>query len=292
MEKIPIGIIGLGMVGGAYARWFESRGHPVLPYDPPKGIGSRDSVNGANLILIAVPTPFDEKSGRFDGSLVEEAISALTGSKIVVIKSTVLPGTTKRLQAQYPQHRLLFCPEFLTESRAAEDVARPAVSIVGYTTASQAVAPDVMALFAPAPFERMMPASEAEFFKYLRNAFFATKVIFFNQLYDLSTRLNLDYEVIRECAANDPWIAGHHMEVWHRGYRGYGGKCLPKDTRAFMAFSAQEGVRLELLETVERINQILQISTSTPAEQVRLSAERGASSAHSAAEASESSSAL
>ena len=256
MEKIPIGIIGVGMVGGAYARWFESQGHRVFRFDT-NGAGSMEDVNKAEVILIAVPTPFDEAAGRFDGSTVKESIAGLIGSKTVIIKSTALPGTTEQLQAAYPSHRILFSPEFLTEATADEDVAHPKMNLVGYTAASKAVASEVMALFARAPFEKILPSREAEFFKYLRNSFFATKVVFFNQMYDLCERLGLDYESVRECAASDSWIGAMHTAVWHKGYRGYGGKCLPKDVRSLVGCSEERGVAQKLLNALEEINKTL-----------------------------------
>ena len=259
MQKVSVGIIGIGMVGGALARWFEAAGHRVFRFDLYKNIGSSAEVNRAEVIFIAVPTPFNEARSEFDPAEIERALTATAGGKIVVIKSTVLPGITERLQRSHPSKRLLFSPEFLSEQTADYDMAHPLLNIVGYTEASRDHAADIMALFARAPFERIMPSHEAELYKYLRNAFFATKVVFFNQIYDLCERLGLDYEALRECAANDPWVApgGQHTVVWHKGYRGYAGKCLPKDVKAFVRFGEGYGVLQELLRTVEAVNQRL-----------------------------------
>lgn len=257
MHKQSIGIIGVGMVGGAMARWFQAQGHSVFSFDLHKKIGSQDEVNRGEVIFVAVPTPFDSAAGRFDGSAVEKAVAGIEGEKTIVIKSTVLPGTTEALQARFPHHRFLFSPEFLTEATADEDVAHPRMNIIGYTNTSRHAAPDVMRLLARASFEKIVPSREAELFKYLRNTFFSTKVVFFNQMYDLCQKLGLDYEAIRECAANDPWIGGQHTVVWHKGYRGYGGKCLPKDTRALIAFSEEHGVEQALLKAVEAANAVL-----------------------------------
>ena len=256
-EKIPVGIVGVGMVGGALARWFEKQGHRVFLFDLYKGLGSKSEVNNGEVVFIAVPTPFDESNRQFDGSAVEDAVSGLSGSKTVVIKSTVLPGTTESLQRHYPSHRFLFSPEFLTETTADEDMAKPRMNIVGWTEKSREAAPGVMSLLARAAFERIIPSCEAELFKYLRNVFFSTKVVFFNQMYDLAEKLGVDYEAIRECAASDPWIGGQHTVVWHKGYRGYGGKCLPKDTKALISFSEGLGVEQELLKTVGSVNKKL-----------------------------------
>ena len=270
MAKTPIGIIGLGMVGGAYARWFERQGHQVFRFDT-NSIGSQSDVNRAEVVCLAVPTPFDEARGTFDGAAIEEAVSWLCGSKTVVIKSTVLPGTTASLQQRYPGHRFFFSPEFLTEATADEDVAHPKLSLIGYTDKSRAAAETIRLLFPAAAFEKVMPSGEAEFFKYLRNTFFATKIVFFNQMYDLAVAAGLDFEAIRECAANDPWVApgGQHTVVWHQGYRGYGGKCLPKDTKALISFSKSLGVAQPLLETAEQVNgalaaQAFAVQTSAP----------------------------
>lgn len=257
MDKPSIGFIGVGMVGGALSRWFKARGHETFLFDLHKEVGSENEVNRADVVFVAVPTPFDEAAGRFDGSAVESALRSLGGSKTVIIKSTVLPGMTDSLQEIHPEHRLIFSPEFLTESTADHDVSHPMMNILGYTASSKDAASEIMRLLARAPFERIMPAAEAEFFKYLRNTFFSTKVIFFNQMYDLCEKLGLDYDAIRECAAADPWVGGQHTTVWHKGYRGYGGKCLPKDTRALMQFSRERGAPPELLETVERVNNAL-----------------------------------
>lgn len=159
MVKPSIGFIGVGMVGGALSRWFNARGHEIFLFDLHKGIGSENEVNRADVVFVAVPTPFDEAAGRFDGSAVEGALRSLGGSKTVIIKSTVLPGTTDSLQTRHPEHRLLFSPEFLTESTADHDVSHPMMNILGYTASSKDAASEIMRLLARAPFERIMPAA-------------------------------------------------------------------------------------------------------------------------------------
>ena len=100
-----IAIIGYGVVGSAIGAWFASRGIQSHPYDPPKGIGRRDDVTDADIAFICVPTPYWRITG-FDPRFLEQAVADLDGAKLVVVKSTVLPGTTDDLQRRYPQHRL------------------------------------------------------------------------------------------------------------------------------------------------------------------------------------------
>lgn len=253
-SKLKIGLMGAGMVGGALERWFLKEGTVPLVYDKYKNRGSLDEVNQADIIFVCVPTPYNEAARDFDLSVVKEALSSVRGEKIVVIKSTVLPGTTAAFQKQYPQHQILFNPEFLTEQTADQDMSYPDRQIVGYTRESYTVAGTVMRLLPLAPFECVMPATEAEMVKYFGNTWFSVKVVFANQMYDLCEKLEVDYDVVRDCAAADKRIGPSHLKVWHRGYRGYGGACLPKDTRSLIALGERLGAPQNLLKTVEAIN--------------------------------------
>ncbi|MFH1460843.1 MAG: hypothetical protein ABIF84_00235, partial [Patescibacteria group bacterium] len=188
---------------------------------------------------------------------VEETLDMLRGEKVVVIKSTVVPGTTEKLQQKYPQFKLLMNPEFLTEVTADQDMRYPDRQIVGYTKKSQTVAGDVMQLLPLASFERVLPATEAELVKYFGNTWFAVKVSFANQMYDLCQKLGLDYDRMVEAAAADKRIGRTHLNIFHRGYRGYGGKCLPKDIRALIQLAEAEGVDLKLHKIAESINEEL-----------------------------------
>ena len=256
-NKLPgntkIGIMGLGMVGGALKRYFEEAGTRVFFYDKDKNLGSIDDVNQADVVFICVPTPFVKEKG-FDLSCVEDVCSNISGQKIIVIKSTILPGTTGKLQQKYPQHKFLFNPEFLTEATADKDMKFPNRQIVGFTNQSHDVADNIMQILPKAPFEKVMPSREAEMIKYFSNTWFATKVVFANQMYDLCHKLNIDYEAVKEAAVADKMIGPSHLEVFHKGYRGYGGKCLPKDLRALIRFADENGVDLKLHKTVEEIN--------------------------------------
>ncbi len=252
---LKIGIIGVGMVGGALERYFESTGRTPLLYDKYNGKGSWDEVNRADIIFIAVPTPY-KKRGGFDLSVVNESFAGIRGRKTIVIKSTVWPGSTEQLQKEYPQHKILFNPEFLSEATVDEDMRNPDVQIVGYTSISRPLAKKILSEILPsASYETAIPATEAEMFKYFHNIHGAIKVVFANQMYDLCSKLNINYDRIKECAAASKHIlTPQYLNIWHKQFRGYGGSCFPKDIRALIQFGDKIGVDLQLFKAAEKIN--------------------------------------
>ncbi len=262
--KHVVGIMGTGMVGGALQRYFESVGITPKIYDKGKNLGSIAEVNEADVVFIAVPTPYDPALGGFDLRFVREAIGALEGEKIVVLKSTIVPGTTAELQKEFPSHKFLYNPEFLTEQTADQDMKFPDRQIVGFTDQSYTVAGDVLKLLPLAPNEHVMPSTAAELVKYFGNTWFAAKVVFANQMYDLCRKLGVDYDTVREGVSGDKRIGRTHLEVMHKGYRGYGGKCLPKDTRALIQLAERHGVELALLKKVEELNNELHRAQGLP----------------------------
>ena len=253
-----IGIVGTGMVGGAMQRYFEKKeGLELFLYDNGKNVGSPQEVNQAELIFICVPTPYLKDGKGFDLSYVEDTFNMLEGEKVVVIKSTVMPGTTETLQKKYPQHKVLMNPEFLTEETSDQDMRYPDRQIIGYTEKSHAVAGDVMQLLPLAPFERILPSTEAEMVKLFGNTWFSAKVVFANQMYDLCQVLGVDYDRMVEAAAADKRIGRTHLNIFHKGYRGYGGRCLPKDIKALIQFADIKEVNLKLHKVVDEINEDL-----------------------------------
>ena len=256
-----IAIMGVGMVGGALLRYFvqQKQIQPIL-YDPFKNLTDTNALNQAEVIFLCVPTPYDEAMGGFDLSYLDKAFDVLTGGKIVVIKSTVLPGTTNEYQKKYPQHKILFNPEFLTEATADYDTLYPTRQLVGYTEKSQDEAEKIMELLPSAPYKKILPAKEVETVKYFGNTLYALKVAFANQIYDLCQKLGIDYETVKECAKAEPMVGKTHLEIFHtvgqrvKSYRGYGGKCLPKDTRALIQLGKRAGIDLGVLEAAEKYN--------------------------------------
>ena len=251
-KLIKIGIAGIGMVGGALKRYFEKKpNYKLFLYDKNKKIGSLKELNKADFIYVCVPTPY---KGKCDTSMVEEVISKLKGQKVVIIKSTIIPGTTERLQKKFSQHKILYNPEFLTEATADQDFSFPDRQIIGYTKQSYDVAKEILLQLPLAPFERIVPATVAEMIKYFGNAWFFVKVVFANQMYDLCQKLGIDYELVREGVSADKRIGRTHLKIWHNGYRGAGGKCLPKDLKSLLRLAEDLKIDLSLLKTADLYN--------------------------------------
>jgi UDPglucose 6-dehydrogenase len=254
MAKYKIGIIGSkGMVGGALKKYFTQKPHYELFLYDIAGEGSVEEVNRADYIYICVPTP-SGNSNECDTNIVDSAVGLLRGNKVVIIKSTVIPGTTQKLQDKYQQHKFLFNPEFLTEVTADNDTQFPDRQIVGYTKQSFTTAKDIIQQLPLAPFERIVKSEEAEMCKYFGNTWFSTKVIFANQMYDICEKAKINYEAVKDMVAADKRIGRTHLDIFHKGNRGYGGKCLPKDTKALIYFSEELGIDPKLLKVVEEIN--------------------------------------
>lgn len=257
-----IAIAGLGFVGGALLKYFEKQNINVFKYDKGKNIGSIEELNKGDYIFICVPTNY--KNGKCDTSIVEDVVNKLEGSKVIIIKSTVIPGTTKTLQEKYPQHKFLFNPEFLTEVTADQDCQFPDRQLLGYTNKSFTVAEDVMLMLPLAPYEKIMPCTEAEYVKYFGNCWFAVKVAFANQMYDLTQKLGIEYDTIKEGVAADKRIGRTHLEIWHKGFKGFSGSCLPKDSKALISFAKNNNIDLSILQATNDYNDALLKSQGIP----------------------------
>jgi len=244
---MTIGFIGQGFIGKHMADDFVERGYTVVRYAlEAEYVGNRDAIADCDVVFIAVPTPTTPEG--FDASVLEKVLPLSGVGKIVVIKSTVLPGTTRRLAARFDDRIVLHCPEFLREKTAALDTREPARTLVGVphkTEQYKAAAEHVLGLLPPSPYAQIVTSEEAELIKYGGNCFLAMKVVYMNLLYDLAAQCGASYEVVASAMAADSRIGGSHMNVvdesGHVGAvrgRGAGGHCFPKDLAALRSFYA------------------------------------------------------
>ena len=259
-NNLKIGIIGIGMVGTPLKRYFEEvrghrRGKDLFLYDIDSKKGCLDNINQAHVIFVCVPTPRNP-DGSANVAAIGSALRTIKPPKIVVIKSTVPPGTTESLQKAHQKLFLLFNPEFLTESRSWEDMINPDRQIVGHTARSQNHTSAVLGLLPTAFFSSpgtlgtytfmRLNATEAELGKYAGNIFGALKVTYANVLKDFfdtlqianskkGVRAPVRYEHVRAMLAHDRRIGDAWLNVDYHNYRGYGGYCFTKDTDALIA---------------------------------------------------------
>ena len=190
-----------------------------------------DAVSDSDLIILALPTNFSESTKFFDTSQLDSVISKISEKNInspILIKSTVPQGYTQRLQAQYPDFPIIFSPEFLREGNALEDNLNPSRIIVGNTELLGLKIAELFASFASNdPEIFLMESGEAEAVKLFSNAYLATRISFFNELDTFALASNLDSQSIIDGVTSDPRIGSHYCNPSF----GYGGYCLPKDTK-------------------------------------------------------------
>lgn len=237
MDKI-IGFIGQGWIGKNYADDFEERGFTVIRYSMEEPhIQNKDKISECDIVFIAVPTP--TTPAGFDDSIIRNVIKLVGKGKCAVIKSTILPGTTESIQLENPDVFVFHSPEFLSVSTAYEDSRHPQRNIIGTPIDNEEYklkAKGVLSVLPQADFSIITSAKEAELFKYLRNCFFYTKVIYMNMVYDLAKKIGCRWETLRDIMANDPWIGNMHIDPVHKTGRGAGGECFIKDYAALKNF--------------------------------------------------------
>lgn len=267
-----IGIVGIGgVVGRTVHRLFK--GDVVAGFDPfvsssnwePFGTVTpgKGGFSSCDLVVIAVPTN-ELSDGSADTSLVEESIEWVSKSDpyVILIKSTVPPEKLLELQAKYDN--LVFSPEFAGESRYftpewkyphPQNMESHTWQVFGGFPRYTSFCIDV--------FKRKMGVDTqfiqtdiktASLAKYIENSFFAMKVTFVNEWYDIAQTFGVDWNELRELWLYDPRVNRNHTLVFPND-RGYGGKCFPKDTRAIMKASLDKGYEAKLMRAMDQVNQ-------------------------------------
>lgn len=252
-RKFRIGIIGYGFVGQAVEYGFSN--HEVHIYDKYKDFEPlSEVVEKSDFIFVCLPTPIREDESGIDLAIMDQSIKEITKltkgtDKIILIKSTVVPGTTAGYMKRYPESLFCFNPEFLREASFLQDFVNTDRLVIGATNdqVSRRVSAMYQAVLPLAPIYLTDPTS-AEMVKYMANCFLATKVIFANEMAEICERLGIKYEEVKKMVVADKRILDGHMDI--TTLRGFGGKCFPKDLLALRAMAKGKGVDTKILDAV------------------------------------------
>jgi len=264
-----IGIVGKGFVGAAVAQGFSAgTGYKseirVFDKDPSKSSHSLDEVvSESDFIFISVPTPSNQ-DGSIHLTILEECINDINHSSIknevhgsiILIRSTVVPGTTRAIQEKFPELNFVFNPEFLTERSALFDFINQARFILGGKKEHTKLVKDLYEdRFGQTATVIETDFETAELTKYVCNTFFATKISFLNEMKLISDKLGTNWEDIMEGFLRDGRIGHSHTNVpGHDGKNGFGGSCFPKDIKALIHYGDTIGIDMAVLKGVWETN--------------------------------------
>lgn len=246
-------IVGHGFVGKAVKNAFK-RTHEMIVIDPKYTDNKIKDYMDADGMIVCVNTPSDDK-GACDITNLLDVLDQTPLHIPVMIKSTVSPDKAKEILEKYPDHSIVFSPEFLRASTAEEDFLNQKYIIIGG---------DDPLDFWHLLFKQTLPnlkiihkctEQEACLIKYAINSFLAVKVSFFNHIYDVCNSSELDFGVVRQLICQDTRIGtGHSMVPGLDGERGWGGHCFPKDTQALVQYVHSLGQSFDLVETAIEYN--------------------------------------
>jgi len=268
MKKI--GIIGNGFVGSSVQFGFSAQtgcNAQVKIYDvnPSKSTHTLpEVVNLSEFIFMSVPTPSNE-NGSINLDIIYDAFEKIVECKdkyidnVILIRSTVTPGTTRTIQEKYPDLNIVFNPEFLTERSAKFDFINQSRFVLGGKKKNTKKVADLFRW----RFGETTPIIEtnyetAELIKYMNNCFFATKISFMNEMKVIAHECGADWEKAVEGFQRDGRIGHSHLAVpGPDGRRGFGGSCFPKDIQAMINFCQFLGVPSNVLRAAWETNLIV-----------------------------------
>lgn len=252
-----VGVVGLGHVGRNVRGRLTGAGVDVVGYDWSSGEAyPEEDLAACDFAVVAVGTPSQE-GGSADLSDVLAAVERLP-TPMVMLRSTVPPGTTDML-VEKTGKQVCFSPEYVGETAfsqtgwqawAQDDVFW---ILGGRAETTRWFAARIAEIHGPEPRLYQCSATEAEIAKYVENSYFAVKVTFVNEIYELCQRTGADWFTVREAWLADPRVERDHTAVLPRA-RGYGGRCLPKDVDAILAFADQVEMPMPLLTATREAN--------------------------------------
>lgn len=255
---MKVGIVGKGFVGSAVQFGFSPNTGcdaevRVYDKDPNKSQHSLEEVvNESDFIFLSVPTPSNE-DGSINLDVVDQALSDIskvsTNDNVILLRSTMIPGSTLKFQEKYPKLNLVFNPEFLTERSANYDFINQSRYILGGSEKDVRKVGNLYRWRFGKSISIIETNSQtAELIKYMNNCFFATKVSFMNEMKLVADKCNVDWDMAVEGFIRDGRIGHSHLNVpGHDGKMGFGGSCFPKDIQAMINLGQSLDLKLETL---------------------------------------------
>lgn len=257
-DKFNIGILGRGFVGSAVENGFTSTDTfkseiRVFDINPEKSLNTlEDTINHSDYTFVSVPTPA-KQDGSIDLSILDLALKSISDvydneDNIILIRSTVTPGTTEYFEGKYKKLRLVFNPEFLTERNAKNDfLNQDRIILGGANNNVERVEHLYLSRFGKKPIIKTNFAT-AELIKYMNNCFLATKVSFMNEMKMVADKSNVDWNKAVEGFALDSRVGQSHLQVpGIDGKLGFGGSCFPKDIQALISYGKSKNLDLNVL---------------------------------------------
>lgn len=266
-----LGIIGNGFVGNAIA-------HAFIPYmqvkifdkDPEKSFNTLEEVvNESDVVFVSVPTPM-LADGTIDLSVVDSVFESIKVCKrddakaVFVLKSTVVPGTTRKLKQKHPNLQIVFNPEFLTERHARFDFLNQSRIVLGFETDLEDGQRNLAVNKIKKLYNLRFSANNfittnyetAEMIKYFNNLFFAVKVSFMNEMRMVADKTGtINWKKAVRGFVSDGRVGDSHLQVpGPDGKLGFGGSCFPKDINAFTTFAESIGLDLAVLKGAWKTN--------------------------------------
>ena len=259
-----ISIIGLGFVGSAMKKSFEMKDVNVFGYDKYKDCNHTfEDCLETEIMFLCLPTKFNEDTCEYDKEPIHEVCARLNKSGydgLVVIKSTVEPGTTNMLTEQYTNLTFVHNPEFLTARTAFEDFHNQKHVVLGKGEKNDNI--EALVIF----YNKLYPDAqisvccsiESESMKSYVNCFYSVKIQFFNELYLTCQKNGSDYNTVKNLMLKNNWINPMHTTVpGPDGELSYGGLCFPKDTNALLEYMKKNNIPCSVLKaTVEERNEM------------------------------------
>jgi UDPglucose 6-dehydrogenase len=268
LDRTKIGIIGLGLVGGAIHSAYDDpfMNLVLIDPDPVKNCaGKYSELHDAEGVFICVPSP-QNQDGSCDTSILEEVLDNLKHidyNNVIISKSTAPPIIYEKLQKDFKN--LVHAPEFLTMANAIQDYATGKFAMIGGEIPAYKREAERLIRIGQPSLEHVVYCSigEAALAKYTINCFLATKVIFMNEIYSIAQTCNYNFDKIKQLIQLDNRIGGSHTTVpGPDGLYGFGGACFPKDTSALIKCAKDLGCQLNVLDAAVKKNTLLRLLPS------------------------------